>query len=57
MGKAFDNAKLLLTSITSLTILSSCAASSVLGVGGTDFVVDLSQGKPENRERGPYVYS
>ena len=49
--------KLLLTSITSLTILSSCAASSVLGVGGTDFVVDLSQGKPENRERGPYVYS
>lgn len=33
----------LLASVTSLIVLSSCAASSVLGVGGTEFVVDLSR--------------
>ena len=35
--------KLLLAGVTTLIVLSSCAASSVLGVGGTEFVVDLSR--------------
>lgn len=43
--------KLLLASVISLTILLSCASSNLSGIGGTEFVVDLSQGKPENRDR------
>ncbi|NRD70579.1 hypothetical protein HQR03_08530 [Psychrobacter okhotskensis] len=46
---------LLLASVTSLIALSSCAASSVLGVGGTELVVDLSQKKIMDREDPMFI--
>ena len=47
--------KLLLAGVTTLIVLSSCAASSVLGVGGTEFVVDLSQKKIMDREDPMFI--
>lgn len=47
--------KLLLASVTTLALLSSCVTSRVLGVGGTEFVVDLSQNKVKYREAPMFI--
>ena len=47
--------KLLLAGVTTLIVLSSCVTSRVLGVGGTEFVVDLSQKRIMDREDPMFI--
>ena len=47
--------KLLLVSVTTLALLPSCVTSRVLGVGGTEFVVDLSQKRIMDREAPMFI--